>query len=636
MGVLLLGIIVEHKEYKTEKPVFITLIDNSSSMLNYSDSLQVAASVSKFGKQLREQYGDAFQFEEVLIGKDVVSNEPDFKSLESNLNEGFKHIYEKYYNNNIGGICFISDGNFNKGVSPVYASKKIELTPIFSVGVGDTIVKRDHFIRNVSVNNIAFYKNKFPIDVNIEAHRMEGAKSSVSIWKGEKLIKEEVIEYEENEIDFKNILFELEANEVGFVEYTVKIENLTNEASYDNNTRNFYLEVIDSRSKVLILASAPHPDVTAIRQELGKDENIETVSKLTSEWGGEMKDFSLVILHNPSSGEKEINKKLETLNIPTLYVFGSQTNVDFINTAKLGMKYPSGQRMDEVQGAFTNGFQLFEVSDELKTKIQKWPPLSVRFGNISVSNGTIMISQKIGSVNKKDPIFFFGKKENRKYGVIIGEGLWKWRLADFVKSKNTEAFNELIQKTSQYLTVKKNSDPLRITLPKRYMVTKDIVINATFYNASFEQINEPTISLKLSKGKEDILNYEFAKIGNSYVLSIGKLAPGKYSFEASTKYNGKSYSKKGIFIVEDISLESIASNANHNILNQIANNSDGGFYKLNEMNELVSDIGERKDIVSVTYEESKFNDLVDWKWLCVLLILLLGSEWFVRRQGGTY
>ena len=33
-------------------------------------------------------------------------------------------------------------------------------------------MKRDQLLRNVTANNIAFYKNQFPIEVNIEAHKM--------------------------------------------------------------------------------------------------------------------------------------------------------------------------------------------------------------------------------------------------------------------------------------------------------------------------------------------------------------------------------------------------------------------------------------------------------------------------------
>ena len=42
---------------------------------------------------------------------------------------------------------------------------------------------------------------------------------------------------------------------------------------------------------------------------------------------------------------------------------------------------------------------------------------------------------------------------------------------------NNEGFNEIIQKSIQYLIVKKNSEPLRINLPKRFNINDEICSN---------------------------------------------------------------------------------------------------------------------------------------------------------------
>jgi hypothetical protein len=91
-----------------------------------------------------------------------------------------------------------------------------------------------------------------------------------------------------------------------------------------------------------------------------------------------------------------------------------------------------------------------------------------------------------------------------------------------------------------------------------------------------------------------------------------------------------------VFVVTDVSLEKLASSANHNLLNQMATNSNGGFYELNNLDQLLNDIGDRTDIVKVTSEESTFKDIIDYKWLFFLLIVMLGLEWFVRRRAGSY
>jgi hypothetical protein len=38
----------------------------------------------------------------------------------------------------------------------------------------------------------------------------------------------------------------------------------------------------------------------------------------------------------------------------------------------------------------------------------------------------------------------------------------------------------------------------------------------------------------------------------------------------------------------------------------------------------------------MSYREASFNDLIDYKWLFFLLIIVFGLEWFLRRWFGAY
>ena len=183
--ILLFGVIFELKETKVEKPVFITLTDNSTSLLNYTDSSQVKSRIEGIHAQLQEQFKDRFEFRNYTVGESVNLDSITLNEEVSNLNAGFDFIYNEFYNRNIGGICFVSDGNFNEGLSPIYGSEKINFTPIFTIGVGDTIAKRDQLLRNISANDIAFYKNKFPIEVSVEGHKMGVGNTEISLWKGQ-------------------------------------------------------------------------------------------------------------------------------------------------------------------------------------------------------------------------------------------------------------------------------------------------------------------------------------------------------------------------------------------------------------------------------------------------------------------
>ena len=595
LGVLLFGLIVENKDYKTEKPLFITLVDNSMSMLNYQDSSSVETQIASLESNLKTKYGDRFDFKSYVVGSDISEGERSYSEKESNLDKGFDFIYNQYYNRNIGGICFVSDGNFNTGKNPVYSAEKISLTPVFSIGVGDTVLKRDQFIRNLAVNDVAFLNNQFPIEVDIEAHKMGNSSSTVSLWnKGQKLASEEV-KYVDGSLDFVHVSFVLEAKETGFVNYTVKVERKDNESSYDNNERSFYVEVIDSRSKILILAKAPHPDLTAIRQVLDADENTEVVSKLISDWDGSLNDYALLIWHDPGHANNNlIADKIRTSKTPVLYLVGGQSTNSNLKKLNIGLNYPGGTRFDEVQGSASESFQLFEVSEDLKKAIRNFPPLTVRFGGVQVSGGNVLISQRIGPVVKNDPVLTFKTESGNKYGVLVGEGLWRWKISEYADYGENKRFNELIQKTVQYLTVKKNTEPLRINLPNRFNVIDDVILNAEFYNSSFQRIVGPDISLILKNEEGVDIKYSFAKNTSDYVLSLGRLKKGKYSWVASTTFDGKKYEKSGVFIVDDISLEALSTHADHNLLKQIAAKTNGKFYSLANAGNLVNDINHEK------------------------------------------
>lgn len=632
---LLLGIIVENKEYKTEKPVFITLVDNSTSMLNYKDSTEVKKKVSALTNGIKNKYKDRFEFKEYVVGKDASNKSIDFKDGESNLDAGFEFIYSQFYNRNIGGICFVSDGNYTTGKSPIYSARKINLTPVFTIGVGDTVIKRDQLIRAVSANQVAFYKNDFPIEVDIEARKMGKGKSTVRLFKGDKEIAQQTVDYTDGKLDFVHVNFLVNANEIGFVRYSVRVEHKQNEITYENNVRTFYIEVIDSRTKVLILAKAPHPDLTSIHSVFEQDENTEAEIKLISDWNGSLKDYALLVWHNPNADQTILNQ-ISTHKTPVLYMLTSQAKGSDASALNIGMKLSSRNGIDEVQAEINTQFQLFELSDELKQSLQSWPPLKVPFGKIEINAGNTLISQRIGQVKKTDPMLYFGGDMNRKYGVIIGEGLWRWKLMEFAKTQKTTNYTELIQRTTQYLTVKNNTDPFRVILPKRFNKNDEIIIKAEYYNASLERITKPIVKFELKNEQNKVIPYEFAKSTSDYTLSLGKLKPGKYTWSASAVLNGKTSKKNGVFVVEDISMEILSTHADHGLLKQIANETNGKFYPLSKSEQLIQDLENRKDIVNIQYEESAFNDLIDWKWLFVFIVLLLGGEWFLRRYWGTY
>lgn len=637
LSILLLGMIIEYKSYRTEQPVFVFLVDDSASMLNYKDSTLINKQVNEIKNKVRNRFADRFEYKELYVGDQVSDSFIGYKSLTSDLNEGFEYIRNRYYNRNVGAVCFISDGNYNRGNNPIYTAQKLNFAPIYTLGVGDTVQKRDQLIRNVTVNDLAFLNNKFPIEVDIEGHKMGKGKTFLSLWSDEHKLEEQELTYTDGVSDFQHIQFLVEAKVVGFKSFQLKLRKEENESSYENNEKRFYVDVIDSRSKILILAQAPHPDISALAQTLKLDENIEVSTELISTFTGKFETYAMVVLHGGvNSANQSILNNLKKSKVPVFYMMTTSCSSSAVKSLGIGLQVPNGTGMDEVQTRVSPAFQLFELEETTKQELERFPPLKVRFGNYGLNGGEVLLSQRIGTVVKKDPLLGFNTINGVKTAVLTGEGLWKWKLSDFTHNGNHKAFNDLINKTVQYLTVKKNTDPLHVQLPRRFNVVDDILINATFYNSSFDPITSPDISFELKNEKGEEQNFTFAKSAQSYFLSLGKLKEGKYAWEASTAFNGRNYKKSGVFVVENVSIEQQNTYADHNLLVQIAQKTNGEFYALNQADNMLNAIESRDDIAAMSYEEAEFLDLIDWKVLFATVALLLALEWFLRRYFGTY
>ena len=639
LGVLLIGIIFESVDYRVEKPIIITLTDRSSSMENYKDSNQVKGQLVALREKLSTELGEEFEFVEMNVGSSAdYGSTTDFSDGTSDLAAGFEKINVDFYNRNIGAILFVSDGNFNRGNHPVYSAEKINLTPVFSLAVGDTAQKRDHYIKNVASNEVTFFKNQFPVEVDIEAIKMGNGSATVSISRDGKTLASQKVTYKDGKRDFEHLSFLLDADKIGFNAYTVTVSRASNEYNYENNSRVFYIEVVDSRSKVVILAGSPHPDVSAFKQVLDEDQNLEVVSELTAKWNKDLNKVDLVIWHEPGLNfDASIQSLLVEKRIPVLYVVGPNTNSATITKLNIGLTAGNSKQTDEIQGSINDGFQQFELSDNVKKSIEYFPPLKTRFGDMRLSGGAeIAVFQRVGPVRKKDPLLYFNKRGTVKYGVLYGEGIWKWRVNDFVRNGNFDAYNELIQKSGQYLLVKQNTSSLHVTLPKRFTKDEEVFVNASFYNESLEPITKPKINFTLTNDKGKRSNLQFGVTGDMYKLALGKLEPGKYNWTAYTSYNGKKHSKAGVFVVEDIALESIDTYADHAVMRQVASKTNGHFETLKNYIKIIDLIRKRDDITSVSYKEASFNDLIDYKILFLILLLFMSGEWFIRRWYGSY
>ncbi|MGN6641175.1 MAG: hypothetical protein ACTHJ8_19845, partial [Mucilaginibacter sp.] len=76
------------------------------------------------------------------------------------------------------------------------------------------------------------------------------------------------------------------------------------------------------------------------------------------------------------------------------------------------------------------------------------------------------------------------------------------------------------------------------------------------------------------------------------------------------------------------------SAADHQLLRELAKQSGGQMLMPSQINQLADLIRKNENIKTVVYEDKHYSDLVDVKWVFVLILLLLSGEWFMRKREG--
>lgn len=645
LGVLLLGIIFQAFIYKNEKPILLIGIDDSISMKNYRDSSKLENRVLQLFAGAKEKLSDQFDIQTYHysnIPEAIIESKIKFDQQTTNLNQAFESTYEQFYNRNLAAILLVSDGNYNIGGNPIYALDKFTTTSVFTLGVGDTIAKRDQLIKHVSNNDVAFLKNDFPVVVDIEGIKMGKTSTEVSIEQNGNKLATQTVQFKDGTSDYEQVTFMINASSPGIQQYTIKLTSKDNEFNYENNTRIIYVDVIDSRSKVLFLSESIHPDIAAMKSVWEKDQNLEVEFKLLSDWNKDLKNVDLIVWYEPGlSNAREYQKLILENSISKLFVVGSQSIFNHIQELNISLDIPSSKNLDDYQASVNTSFNFFTLTDATKNAINSYPPIKAKFGRLKIAkDASILLNQRVGPVSKPEPLLYFATanspKGSYKYGVFFGEGIWRWRLNEYAKNQSTNAFDELFSKIGQYLMVKQNTEPFRVTMPKSYSPNENTLINATVLNAALDPITTVEVHFHLTDEKGKLSKLQFGALGDFYQLNLGKLEAGKYSWKAFTTIDGKYREKKGEFIVKPLYLEQADYQANHNLLRQIAKTTNGSFYQLDQYEQALDEISKRDDLTSISYQETSFNELIEYFFIFLLLFVSLATEWFLRRYWGSY
>ena len=638
---LVIGPFIKQIKNTVEPPVVVVAIDNSSSVAAVVDSAQLIALTTRIDSVTTVLHENGYTTEirdfESLIPLDSLS----FTYPSTDLDGALQTIASDYEGRNLASVVLLSDGIYNQGTSPTYRPYRFTIN---TVGLGDTTAQQDVSVSNVFYNKIAYQGNKFPLVAEVASNGFAGENLTVSVRRGSVILDTRVVNPTKQR-EVSSVEFLLEADQEGMQHYVVTVADQDEEFTTQNNEAHAYVEVIEGKENILLIAQSPHPDVKALRLAIASNQNYEFTSlvlstdQLAEKPLGEKK-IDLVIWHQ-LPGKKQLPEEVQ----PYLksagahwYIVGSQTDLTAFNATNTVLEIQNaGSQNDEVSAAYSSDFRGFQLVNDHRTIIEKLLPLRVPFGDVSVKNGvTPILYQQVGKVRTSKPLLAVAETDRGKSAVLLAEGIWKWRQQEYARAGNTEASDALIVKLIQYLSAKEDKRRFKVyPIKSEFQDNESIVFETELYDEVYEEVYGASVKLVITAEDSTRFNYNYTTNQNNTQYQVSNLPEGVYQYTAQATINGSALSSKGNFTVRSLQIESLNLTANHTVLRDLAQENGGVYLEAPNLSTLPEAVGSQAPGGKI-YTSELFLPLINLKWLFFVLLTLVAAEWGLRKYMGSY
>ncbi len=634
---LLLNPLLKQFIDQIEKPVLVLAVDNSLSVTHTVDSVEqkkLAASLEEqINKIAQADYQVAVQ---TLNQSNITPDQITFDQKTTDINSLLRDIATRYDGKNLAGTILVSDGNYNQGASPAFFPYPF---PVHTVGVGDTSLTADLAIQHVLYNKIAYQGNQFPVVAEITNTGFEGKTATVTINKGTKTLASKTVNLTSSN-GFYSVEFKIDATEKGMQHYRVSAL-LPDDDITANNHKDIFIDVIDGKQKILILALAPHPDIKALRAVIETNKNYELDIFIPGYNTLKKEPYDLVIVHQ--SGDRfnrlaQYVRDFSEKKTPLFHILGHQSNVNAVAKADPGFAFtPIRNQRDQVSPVLNDDFPKFKIDRAHNDVFSQFPTLDIPYGDLALApNSHALLYQRVGSVTTAKPLLYVASNDDQKLAYLLSDGIWQWRLQEYASFENTHAFDDVFLKLIQYLSTREDKRKFRVfTTEDEYFDNEAVQFETEVYNDSYERIYGMSVTFRITNAEGNTAEYSFIPSEANSTFEVSGLEQGAYTYEARTVRDGKSEVVKGRFTVKNLQLELLDQRANFELLRQLSANTGGTFYSLAELTKLTADITSQpaKGIVHSTED---FFALIHLRWLFFLLMGLLTIEWFCRKYNGGY
>ncbi|QTY25959.1 vWA domain-containing protein [Flavobacterium sp. CS20] len=622
IGLLLLNPKIKQTTYFIEKPNLIIGVDNSMSIAQLTDTSAYKSNLLKWIND--EELGDAFNLQLYQFGENYSSLDSlNFMDTQSNISHFIREM-SNIYRSTSSHILLFTDGQQTLGQDYLYTAKSSQQN-LIPVVVGDTTDYADLKIDRINANRYAFLNNQFPVEVFLSSNTDKDVKTEFVLKRQNKVIARKPISFNKDN-KAQNFKIYLKANQFGVNTITAELQPV-NEKNTQNNTQQFAVEVIDERTKILILFNRLHPDLGMLKKSIESNQQRQVELQNISDFNKDLATYNLIMLYQPETNFKQVFNTIQTQKLNNIVIGGTQTDYNFLNSNQSHFNKTLSRATEDYYPELNKAFSSYQIED---IGFSNFPPLKNTFGDIEMTTeGDILLYQNIDGFSTRQPLLMTVSENNQKSAYLFGENLWRWRMRSFVDQGDFETFDRFVDQLVQFVSSTTTKKRLVTDVKSFYNKGENNRISLQYFDKNYNFDPNQKISLKVTEETSNkTFSYTLVLKDQNYSTKINDLPAGDYSYKILVE--GENISESGQFTLIDFVLEKQFYRANVEKLQQI---SDTLFYA-DQLDKLKTYLTTAQKFKSIQKSIEKKQSLIQWWILFIILIVFLGIEWLSRKYHG--
>ncbi len=638
------------------QPVNLVFVDDSHS-IQIKDATQRSENVKRFVDGLNNNNlsgsSEFFTFGSQITPFPYDSlSRLSFREGSTNFSEIFSFIKNK--KENIASVAIVSDGVITEGANPLFNAEKLNI-PIFTIGVGDTTKRNDVLIKNILHNEFIYAGTPTTISASVLNRGFGNKPAVISLYEGGRLLEQRTFDLSTD--GTQNETFTYIPKTGGEKKLALELNDHEGEFTFENNKSVFYINVLSNKVKVLILTGSPSPDLSFIKNSLEEDKNLSVKSLTQTAPGKYIENINaateldsaqvLILLGFPSKGTgaellNRVKNAVTSMGKPFLLVLEDNTDLNRLRTLQPELPFTI-QNIDngfsEVQPVVQNNENenplIQNESDNPAGSWNNLPPVFMTNAEMSAKpESEVIVKTRLNNVALNTPMIVSRRIGTKRSIAVLAGGIWRWKLQ--TATKKLTLFDSFIHNSVKWLRSTEEQKQVSVkTSKKLYALGEPVEFSAEVYDASYNPVADAEVNVTITyNGKKDevILN----SLGSGlYEGTYQTAQTGDFTFNGKASRNNKSLGTDGgSFNIGEVDIEQLNPVADYEFLASLADNTGGKYFYYTDMNAVYPFLKNIRQ--NASKEKTEVNEIRLWsnEWLLIIVIVLLGTEWFIRKQSG--